>query len=214
MDFQKETTNILKRVKALITDSHLVGTSGRHMSVYINKDAIYPHTKESSEVGKLFAELNKDLNIDAVIGPALGGIVLSQWTAYHLSQMKGKEVLGLYSEKTENNNQVLKRGYDKLVGDKNILVVEDLTTTGSSVRKLVDSVKAAGGRVLQVSVIANRDPKLVTADVVGAPFNWLAVIPAESYEEADCPLCKSGVPINAEVGHGTKYLEAKANAKI
>ena len=181
MDIEKEIIDILKRVKALITDSHLVGTSGRHMAIYINKDAIYPHTKEASKVGRLFAKLNKHLDIDVVIGPALGGIVLSQWTAYHLSQMKGRDILGLYSEKTQDNNQVLKRGWDKLVGGKNILVVEDLTTTGGSVRKLVDSVKAFGGKVLQVSVMANRDPKLVTEKAVGAPFNWLAVISAENY---------------------------------
>jgi len=69
--------SILKETKALLTDDHFVYTSGKHGSVYINKDIMYIHTGKASQVGQMFAERTKDLDIDVVAAPALGGIVLS-----------------------------------------------------------------------------------------------------------------------------------------
>lgn len=200
---------ILKSVGAIITDSHIVYTSGKHGDIYINKDALYPHTEETSQVGKMFAEKHKDLDIDVVVGPALGGIILSTWTAYHLSQIKGKEILGVYTEKDENKNQIFTRGYDKLVSGKNILVVEDITNTGGSIKKVINSVNEIGGNVVASCVMVNRDPENVTSESVGMPFSALGTLRASSYEEEECLLCKNNVPINTEVGHGKKYLAGK-----
>ncbi len=201
--------DLLKKTGAVLTDSHFVGTSGKHFATYINKDALYPHTKETSEVCKLMAEKIKDLEIDAVIGPSVGGIILSQWTASHLSEIKGKEVLGIYTEKNEEGNQVLKRGYDKQVAGKKVIIVEDLTTTGGSAKKVVETAKAAGAEVVGVVVMVNKNPKEVTSEFFGVPFYFLDVLEVPVYEEAECPLCKTGIPIDVRVGHGKKYLEAK-----
>lgn len=209
---KNDVISILKKVGAVLTDDHFVYTSGKHGSVYINKDALYPHTKETSMVGRMFAEKFKNRSIDVVAAPALGGIILSQWTAHHLSVLKKKEVLGVYTEKDSQKNQIFTRGYDKLVKGKKVLVIEDLTTTGGSVKKVVDSVRAAGGTVIAVCVMVNRDPVNVTSGVVGAPFSALGILKAEAFDEADCPLCKKGIPINTTVGHGKKYLEAKKGA--
>ncbi|MGE5042452.1 MAG: phosphoribosyltransferase family protein [Candidatus Levyibacteriota bacterium] len=205
----QDVIEILKKVGAIITDDHFVYTSGKHGSVYINKDALYPHTEETSQVGMLFAKKAEPLDIDVVVGPALGGIILSTWTAYHLSSLKHKEILGVYTEKDENKNQVFTRNYDKLIKDKNVLVIEDLTTTGGSVKKVVDTVRDVGGRVVAVCTMVNRDPKNVTSDVIGAPFMSLGVLPAEAWDETKCPLCKEGKPVNTNVGHGKKYMAAK-----
>lgn len=199
--------HILKETKAVITNSHFVYTSGKHGSVYINKDIIYTHPEKASEVGKLFAEMFKNFDIDVVAAPALGGIILSQWTAYHLSKTKNKEVLGVYTEKTQDKKQIFTRGYDSIVKGKNVLVVEDLTTTGDSVKKVIRSVKNAGGKVLAVGVMINRDPKNVTSKVVGAPLHSLGVFLAESFDKNECRLCKKNVPINTTVGHGKKFLK-------
>jgi orotate phosphoribosyltransferase len=209
MSTNDEVIELLRKTGAIYTDSHFVGTSGRHMSLYVNKDALYPHTKETSRMGELFAKENQNLDIDVVAAPALGGIILSTWTAYHLSQLKHKEILGIYTEKTPEKNHIFTRGYDKLVKNKNILVIEDNVTTGGSVKKVVESVRKAGGTVVAVCVMFNRDPENITSDTIGAPFSSLAIIKAESWEEADCPLCKKNIPIDTRAGHGKKYLEAK-----
>lgn len=201
--------DLLKQTGAVITNSHFVETSGKHFATYINKDALYPHTKETSEVCKMFAEQVKNLDIDVVVGPALGGIILSTWTAHHLSEIKGKEVSGVYTEKTADGGMQFTRGYDKLIQGKKILVVEDLTTTGGSAKKVVDAVKVIGGSVVAVCVMVNKNPKEVTSEYFGAPFFPLDILEVPVYEEKDCVLCKSGVPINTKVGHGKKYLEEK-----
>ena len=199
---------ILKKTGAMITDSHFVGTSGRHLKDYINKDFLYIHPKEASKVGKLFAEKYKNKKIDVAAAPALGGIILSQWTAYHLSRLKKKNILGVYTEKTPDKNQIFTRGYDKFIKGKNVLVIEDLTTTGGSVKKVVNSVRQAGGNVVAVCVMVNREPDKVNSKVVGAVFDSLGDFQTPSYEEKDCPFCKKNIPINTSVGHGKKYLES------
>lgn len=199
--------DILKKTNAVITDSHIVYTSGKHGSVYINKDTIYPHTEFSSLIGSMFAEKAKDFDVDAVIAPALGGIVLSQWTAFHLSKLKGKEILGVYTEKDAENNQVLKRGYNKLIEGKKVLVIEDLTNTGGSVLKVVNAVRNAGVNVSAVGVMVNRSPDRVNEKMFGAPFFSLGVLPAEAFDADKCPLCEKNVPINTSVGHGKQFLK-------
>ncbi len=199
---------LLKKANALITDDHLVYTSGKHGSVYINKDALYPHTEMASEVGRMFAEKYKDAGVEVVVGPMLGGIILSQWTAYHLSKMTGREVLSVYTEKDAESNQIFsRRRYDRHVKGKKTLIVEDITNTGGSAKKVVDTVKAAGGIVVALAVMVNRDPKNITSETMGAPFDSLGVLPAEAFEEAECPLCKKGIPVNTEVGHGKEFLK-------
>ncbi len=200
---------ILKKTKAVIDSDHFVFTSGKHGPLYVNKDAIYPHTREASQIGKMFAQKFKKLNIDAVVAPAIGGIVLSQWTAYYLSRIKKKEILGMYTEKDFEKNQVFTRGYDKLVSGKKVLVIEDLTTTGGSVKKVINSIQAHGGKVVGVGVMVNRDPENVNSKTIGYPFYALGELYTEAYDEKDCPLCKKKVPINTDVGHGKKYLESK-----
>src|SRR3989344_441621 len=201
--------SILRRVGAIITDSHIVLTSGKHSSAYINKDALYRHTKLASNVGKMFAHKHSELPIDVVAGPAMGGVLLSQWTAYHLSQIQDKEVLGAFTEKTKDGNQVFTRGYDKLLKDKNVLIVEDLTTTGASALKVLKSAQSVGAEVLAVSVMVNRNPEQVNSKLMGVPFSSLGILKVEAYDEKDCPLCRKGIPINTSVGHGKAYLEAR-----
>jgi len=210
----KDIISILKSVGAITTDSHIVYTSGKHGSVYINKDALYPHTVLTSEVGKMFAEANKDLDIDIVVAPAVGGTILSQWTSFHLSKIKKKEILSAYTEKDKGtlasaaeSEQIFRRGYDKLIKGKNVLVIEDLTTTGISVKKVADAVRANGGNVVSVCVMVNRDPQHVNSDLVGVPFTSLGILKAEAFDEKACPLCREGRPINTQIGHGKEYLE-------
>ena len=211
-----KVVDILKKIGAVITDDHFVYTSGKHGSVYINKDALYPHTAETSEVCRTMAEMFKDKDIDVVVAPAVGGTILSQWVAYHLSQLKNKEILSAYTEKdagttasAAESNQLFRRGYDLIVKGKKVLVLEDLTTTGISVKQVVDCVRAAGGEVVSVCVMVNRDPKNVNEASVGAPFAAADVLEAQAFDEVTCPWCKANKPINTTVGHGKQYLEEK-----
>ena len=206
---EPEVLTILNQVGAVITDSHIVYTSGKHGSAYVNKDAVYPHPKEISKLCRAIAEKFSRAGVDAVIGPALGGIILSQWTAHHLSELTAREICGVYAEKIEGGDGfVIKRGYDKIIAGKKVLVVEDILTTGGSVKKVVEAVRAVGGKVIGVAALCNRGG--VTADDLGAPqLHTLVAIQLDSWDEKSCPLCAKGVPINTEVGKGREFLAKK-----
>lgn len=209
-----EVLALFKKTGGYITGSHIVYTSGKHGEAYLNKDAIYPHTAEISKVCLAIAEKFKDKNIEVVAAPALGGIILSQWVAYHLSKLTNREILGLYTEKTPDKNQIFTRGYDKLIKGKKVLVVEDITTTGGSVKKVMASIKNAGGNVIAVCVLVNRNSDNINSDTIGVPFYPLAEVEMQAWEEKDCPLCKKGVPINTTVGKGREYLAKKQSRSL
>jgi hypothetical protein len=72
----------------------------------------------------------------------------------------------------------------------------------------VDTVKIAGGNVLSVCVMVNRNPEMVGEAEVGAPFRSLGELPTEVFDEENCPLCKSGIPVNTKIGHGKKFVDS------
>ena len=205
---ESEVLDILQKVGAF-RSGHFVLTSGRHADAYINKDALYAYTHEVSELCHAIAERFKDSNVEAVIGPAIGGAILSQWTAYHLTELLGKEIPGVYADKDNAGGFVIKRGYDKLIAGKRTLVVEDLTTTGGSVHKVVDAARAAGAEIVAAVTLCNRGD--VTIEAVGNPpvFSSLVNVHLESWEEQDCELCKRGIPVNTDIGHGKEFLARK-----
>ncbi len=204
----QEVLDILEKTKAVVT-GHFVYVSGKHAPMYVNKDYIYPHTAYISRIGEIIAQKYKNSPIDIVVGPSIGGIILSQWTAHHLSIMKGKEVLSIYTEKQPDRDQIFTRGYGSYVRGRNILVVEDIVTTGGSVKKVINSVVNEGGRVVGACAIVNKDPVNINPSFIGAPFDYLTVVGMDVFNEADCPLCKNGVPIDTTLGHGKKFLEKK-----
>ena len=138
-------------------------------------------------------------------GPALGGIILSQWTAYHLGVKLHRPILSVYAEKKDGDLK-LTRGYDTLVNGQNVVVVEDLTTTGGSLKQSITAIQQAGGKVVAAAVMVNKNPHVVTSDSFGVPFFALAEMPIELYSAETCPLCKAGVPINTTLGHGKAFV--------
>ncbi|MFA6171815.1 MAG: phosphoribosyltransferase family protein [Patescibacteria group bacterium] len=204
----RDIFDILKEANAILK-GHFVFTNGQHSDTYLNKDGLYPYAELTSEVGMMMAEKTKDLDIDTVVGPALGAIILSQWTAYHLSKLKGKVIYGVYTEKMPDKSQRFTRGYDKFVKGKKVLVVEDWTTTGLSALKTVKAIQEAGGDVVAVCSMVNRNPDEVTDEFFGTKYLPLKAIKIQACNEDECHMCKQGVPISTEVGHGKEYLERK-----
>lgn len=207
---EADVLDILQKVGAFRA-GHFVGVSGLHLDTYVNKNAMYPYTREMSKLCEDIAKRFVGKNIEAVVGPATGGIILSQWVAYHLSELEGREVYGTYADK-DGDSFVIKRGYNELIKGKTILVVEDLVTTGGSLRKVIEAARAEGADVYGAVAICNRGH--VTSDMIGLPaqagnpteFISMLSVELDQWSEADCDLCKRNIPINTDVGHGKEYL--------
>lgn len=148
--------------------------------------------------------------MEVVIAPAIGGVILSQWTAHHLTEMNGHEVFGVYAEKSEGGDAfVIKRDYDKLIAGKNVLVVEDVLTTGGSAKKVIEATRAIGGNVIGLGVLCNRGG-ITPQDVADVPkLTSLVNVKLDAWDEATCPLCEQNVPVNTDVGKGRQFLARK-----
>lgn len=201
----EEIKQLFAQSQAFIFDSHIIYTSGKHGKAYVNKDAIYPHTALTSLLCRQIALHFEKSKIEAVLAPALGGIILSQWTAHHLSEMHHKEVYGVYAEKsTENDSFVIKRGYDELIRNKRVLIVEDILTTGVSVKKVVEVARTIPCEIVGVAALCNRG-NITAAQIGNVPelFSLLEVN-LETWSPEDCPMCLQKMPINTSVGKGKK----------
>jgi len=222
---QAQVLRLLGKVDAVIVGSHIVYTSGKHGTAYVNKDAVYPHTEETSALCRAIAERFMTAGIEVVIAPAIGGVILSQWVAHHLVKMTGCKVLGIYAEKevvaipdpdgkdrhcyAETGAFVIKRGYDKMVAGKRVLVVEDVLTTGGSAKRVVEAARAIGGNVIGLGVLCNRGG-IKPEDVGNVPeLDALVNVKLDAWDEADCPLCNQDVPVNTDVGKGREFLARK-----
>ncbi len=194
---------------AIIRDSHFVYTSGRHSSVYINKDALYLHSEAISMLCREMARPYFSVRVDVVVGPVLGGVVLSQWVAHHLnSQRTTGETLAIYAEKSDDDADkkfMFTRGYDRYIPGQNVLIVEDILTTGGSVRQIVDLVRRHGGSVIGVSALCNRG-NVQAGDIGDVPIHSLLELSLQTYSAEECPFCQQRIPINSELGKGRAFL--------
>ena len=125
-----------------------------------------------------------------------------------LSQLTNRDVLAVYAEK-DGDQFTIKRGYEKLIPGKNVLIVEDILTTGGSVKKVIEAVQAIGGYVVGVGAICNRGG--VTAEDIGllGKLYSLTSVDLESWWPGECPLCAGGTPVNTSIGKGKQFLAAQ-----
>ena len=203
-----EVLKVLQDVGAFRA-GHFVFTSGLHAGTYINKDALYPHVRQVSALCKEMANRFAKDDIDVVIGPAYGAIILSTWAAYHLTEMRNRDVYGVYADKVDGGGLAIRRGYDKLIAGKRVLIVEDLTTTGGSIKKVVEAARSAGAEVVGAVAICNRGG--VTKEAVGDParFETLVTLHLDQWPAEQCELCHNNIPVNTDIGHGAQFIKSK-----
>ncbi len=210
---EQEILRRFSELGVMVTGSHVVLMSGKHGSAYVNKDALYPHTSDTSDLCRVMARQFMDRGIEVVAGPEKGGIILSQWTAYHLQRLSAtrdaREVLAVYAERN-GRDFVFRRGYDKLVAGRRVLVVEDVLTTGGSAKKVVEAVRGLGGEVVALTVLCNRGG-VKSQDVGDVPelFALVNITTMNTWVPAECPYCAKSIPINTDIGKGKEFLASK-----
>ena len=171
------------REAGVLLEGHFLLTSGRHSGKYLQCARIFRHPKYSEELCAALAEQYANEGVQVVIGPAMGAVQM----AYEVSRALNCE--NFFTER-ENGAMALRRGFEVTPGIK-VLVVEDVVTTGGSVREVIELVKAAGGEVVGVGSIVDRTGGKID---FGVPYKAVISMDVASYEPDDCPLCKAGAP--------------------
>jgi len=179
---QAEVAKIFQDTGALLS-GHFRLTSGRHGDQYFQCALVLQHPQYTEILCRELAARFQGEGVSVVIGPAMGGIIVAYETA---------RALGARSLFTERENGVMKlrRSFTIQPGEK-VLVVEDVITTGGSVKEVIEVVRALGGEVVGVGFLVDRSNG--TANL-GVRTEALLTMQVLSYTPEECPLCKQGLP--------------------
>ena len=186
--------DLLRELEArgAILSGHFRLSSGRHSNRFVQKFRILEDPPLVERVAGALAAHARPLAPTVVVSAAVGGIVLGYETARQLG------TLGIFVEK-ENGVPALRRGFALGAGDR-AFVVEDVVTTGGSVREVLGVVRARGAVVVGVGVVVSR----ARVDF-GVPTSALLDLPIESFDPQSCPQCAAGEPITEP---GSRFLGA------
>jgi len=179
---EKQALRILEDVGA-IKRGHFLLTSGLHSDMYVDKFELLQRPEYAEKICRGIADRFAGQHVDVVLGPAMGGIIIS----YEVAKMLGARAF--FAEREEG---VLKLRRFKIEKGERVLVVEDIVTTGGSLREVLTLAEAAGADIVGVGVIVDR-----SGGKVQFPYRYepLVRLQLNTYEQKDCPLCKEGVPI-------------------
>ncbi len=211
---QKSSTaeRILRESNTLLEGQHFVYISGDHGAGWVNKDVLIPDVNKISELATMLAEAVQHLDVEIVCGPAIGGLVMSQWTAHHLglpSVFSEHQDMPYENSKEIRPPFILKRGFDRLKRGKRVLIVDDIVNTGHSIRETVRAVRACNGDVIGAAAYCSRGN--TDADGLGVPkFIYLVEFKIPYWPAENCHLCKEGVPVNTEYAHGREFVEQQS----
>jgi orotate phosphoribosyltransferase len=182
--------NLLDRLRDVgaLKDGHFLLASGRHSNRYIEKFDLLRQPRTTEEVCRGFVDHFRDAGIDVVAGPTTGGIIL----AFEVGRQLG--VAAAYAERKSNgqSGREFRRGTRFTPGQR-VLLVDDILTTGGSVRETLTALADQPVEVVGIGVLVDRSGGKTTFGDV--PLFALATLDVETWEPADCPLCRNGVPV-------------------
>ena len=181
---EKDILKIFKSEKALLS-GHFLLSSGLHSPEYMQCATLFQKPWIGQTLCQALAKKLKGLKVDAVIGPALGGMLVS----YEMG--RALKIRSIFAERVDGTF-VLRRGFTLKKGEK-VLVVEDVVTTGKSIYEVIEVVKQSGAKVVAVASIVDRSAGVA---IFESPFFSLLAITIKTYKPEACPLCREGrVPV-------------------
>ncbi|NQT46667.1 MAG: orotate phosphoribosyltransferase [Candidatus Omnitrophica bacterium] len=175
--------DLFKKTEALL-EGHFRLSSGLHSPKYLQCARVLQYPEYSQKLCAELAAKFKDVTIDVVVAPAIGGIVVS----YEMARALGAR--SIFCEREEGKMR-LRRGFAITKGEK-ALIVEDVITTGGSTKEVIEVAKNAGADIIGIASLVDRSGG--KADF-GLRFEALIKIDVPTYDPADCPLCKEGIAI-------------------
>ena len=181
---QEEVRALLVETGAIM-DGHFLLTSGLHSPHYVEKFNVLQHPAYTAQLCAAMAEKFKDAQIETVVGPVTGGILLAHETGKSLGTR------AIFTERVDGK-MTFRRGFSLREGER-VLIVEDIVTTGGSIKEVIEVVKAAGAVPVAVSMLVDRSGG--KANFGDVPAEALLTVDVETYAPENCPLCAKGVPM-------------------
>ncbi len=178
-----EIMDYFLRAEALLK-GHFLLTSGRHSDQYFQCAKVLQYPDYAAKLCGELAAYFKDDNIDKVIAPAMGGILVG----WEVARLLGKQFL--FAEREKERFEI-RRGFEIHPGER-ILVCEDVVTTGGSVQEVIDLVRKNGAVVAGAAYLVDRSNGKVDFGVKQKATMTMSVI---SYSPEECPLCKQNIPV-------------------
>ena len=174
-----------------LKEGHFKLTSGLHSSRYVDKFKILSKPRLASPLMTEMAERWKSNNIELVVGPAVGGIILS----YEIARQLGCD--GIFLER-KNGKMALSRGFS-IEKSQRILIVEDVVTTGGSVNEVCEVLRQLGGEIAGISLMVDRSGGKVD---FGIKTDSLLQLELELFEPESCPMCSDEIELEIPGGSG------------
>ncbi len=189
----EQILEVFKKTEGIL-HGHFLLTSGRHSDTYMQCAKLFVHPEESAYLCGALSEQLKEFKADAVVSPAVGGIIMG----YEVARQLG--VKNFFAER-EGGGMTLRRGFALEKGMR-VIVVEDVVTTGGSVKEVIELCRAAGAEVTAVASVVDRSGGKVD---FGVPYRVLLSMEVKSYEADECPLCREGkIPVVKPGSRGLK----------
>lgn len=173
-----EWTQLLEE-RDVLQKGHFLLSSGQHSAAYLQCARLFQQPQDAERVGSALAEHFQEERIDTVVGPAMGGVIPGHETARALG------CRAVFTER-ENNKMTFRRGFHVEKGER-VLVVEDVVTTGGSVKEVLAVLEEVGADIVGIASVVDRSDG--ESSLFDYPFNALARIQIDTYAPEHCPLC-------------------------
>ena len=181
---EEPVLEVFREAGALL-EGHFLLTSGLHSPKYLQCARVMEDPACGENLCRQLARAFVGDRIECVVGPAIGGILV----AYELARALG--VRAVFAER-QDGKMILRRGFSIKSGER-LLLVEDVVTTGGSLREVQDLMTAAGGQVVAVASLVDRSSGRDAG--FGMPLTSLVKVDVPTYTPESCPLCTAGVPL-------------------
>lgn len=175
------------RSSGALKEGHFLLSSGRHSDRYVEKFDLLRQPAATSSACGHFADVFRDRGVNVVVGPTTGGVIL----AFEVARQLG--VAAAYAERSDGSGSTreFRRGTSFAAGDR-VLVVDDILTTGGSLRETLQALARHSVNVVAAAVLVDRSSGELE---LGAPVYSLAKFEVPSWNPDVCPLCAEGVPL-------------------